>query len=71
MVVRDKATGWIAAYPSKRKSAEDIWAAVNNFKDSETIRRWYPDGAPELHAVCRKLGVRHGMSDPTARKPTA
>jgi len=64
LVVRDKATGWLAAYPAKRKSAEEILEAVNNFKGSETIARWYSDGAPELHSVCRKLGIRHDISDP-------
>ena len=64
LVVKDKATGWLAAYPAKRKSAEEILEAVNNLKGSETIARWYSDGAPELHSVCRKLGIRHDTSDP-------
>ena len=64
LVVRDKATGWIGAYPAKRKSAEAITEAVNNFKGAETRKRWYSDGAPELHAVCRKFGIRHDTSDP-------
>jgi transposase InsO family protein len=64
LVTRDKATGWVAAYPSKRKSAEDVMEAVNNFKGASTIKRWYSDGAPELHTVCRKLGIRHDKSDP-------
>ena len=64
LVVRDKATNWIAAYPAKKKSAEDIMEAVNHFKGSETIKRWYSDGAPELHSVCRKLGIRHDVSNP-------
>ncbi len=70
LVVRDKGTGWIAAYPSKRKSAEDIKLAVNGFKGSETIKRWYSDGAPELHAVCRDLGIRHDKSDPHRSETT-
>ena len=64
LVARDKGTGWIAAYPSKRKSADDIKMAVNDFKGSETTKRWYSDGAPELHAACRDLGIRHDKSDP-------
>ena len=64
LVVKDKATDWIAAYPAKRKSAEEITAAVNDFKGAETVKRWYSDGAPELHAVCRKLGIRHDTSHP-------
>ena len=64
LVVRDKATGWIGAYPAKRKSAEDITEAVNNFIGSDKVKRWYSDGAPELHATCRKIGIRHDMSDP-------
>ena len=53
LVVRDRGTGWIATYPAKRKSADDIKVAVNDFKGSETIRRWYSDGALGLHVVCR------------------
>ena len=64
LVVRDKGTGWIGAYPSKRESAEDIETAVNSYKGSGTIKRWYSDGAPELHAVRWKLGIRHGTSIP-------
>ena len=64
LVIRDKGTGWIGAYPSKRKSAEDIQTAVNSFKGSETVKRWYSDGAPELHSVCRTLGIRHDTSNP-------
>ena len=64
LVVRDKATGWIGASLAKRGSAEDITEAVNNFNGSDKVKRWYSDGAPELHAVCRKFGIRHDMSDP-------
>ena len=48
----------------QEESAEEIKAAVNDFKGSGTIKRWYSDGAPELHAVCRELGIRHDISDP-------
>ena len=51
LVVRDRGTGWIAAYPAKRKSVEELKLAVNDFKGSEAIKRWYSDGAPELHAT--------------------
>ena len=37
LVIRDKATSWIAEYPAKRKSTEDIMEAVVHFKGSETI----------------------------------
>ena len=63
-MVKDKATDWIAAYPTRRKTAEDITEAVNDFKGADKIQRWYSDGAPELHAACRKLGIRHDKSDP-------
>ena len=64
LVVRDKATGWIGAYPAKRKSTEDVTEAVHSFIGSDKVKRWYSDGAPELHATCRKIGIRHDMSDP-------
>ena len=64
LVVRDNATGWIGAYPAKRKSAEDVTEAVQHFTGADKVKRWYSDGAPELHATCRKIGIRHDMSDP-------
>ena len=64
LVVRDRGTGWVAAYPAKRKSVEELKLAVNDFKGPETIKRWYSDGAPELHATCREIGIRHDTSDP-------
>ena len=33
-------------------------------KGPEAIQRWYSDGAPELHAVCREPGIRHKISEP-------
>ena len=64
LFVKYKATDWIAAYPTRRKTAEDSTEAVNDFKGADKIQRWYSDGAPELHAACRKLGIRHDKSDP-------
>jgi hypothetical protein len=64
LVVRDRGTGWIASYPSKRKSAEDIKGAVNDFIGSDIVTRLYSVGAPELPAVCRVLGIRLVISDP-------
>ena len=54
----------VAAYPANTESAGEIKSAVNDFKGSKTIKRWYSDGAPELHATCRELGIRHDTSDP-------
>ena len=50
--------------PFPKKSVEDLMGAVSNYKVSETIKRWYSDGAPELHAVCRKIRIRQDRSDP-------
>ena len=57
-VARDKAD------PAKRKAAEDIKVAVQDFKGSETIQEWYSDGAPELQAGCLEFGIGHDISDP-------
>ena len=64
LVIRDRGTGWVMAYPSKKKTAEDMKGHVNDFIGSEKVHRWYSDGAPELHAVCRDLGIRHDVCDP-------
>lgn len=64
LIARDRGTGWIAAYPAKRTSVEELKLAVHAFKGSEAIKRWYSDGAPELHATCRNIGIRHDTSDP-------
>ena len=39
LVVKDKATDWIAAYPAKRKSAEEITAAerLQGYGNCETV----------------------------------
>ena len=51
-------------YPARTKTAEEIKVAVQDSVGAEEVKSWYPDGAPELHAVCRELGFRHDKSDP-------
>ena len=64
MVTRDRGTGWTMAYPARSKTAEEIKVAVQDLVGAEKVKLWYSDGAPELHAVCRELGIRHDKSDP-------
>ena len=40
LVVHDRGTGWVAAYPAKKKAAEQIKGAVNDFLGSEKVKRW-------------------------------
>lgn len=62
--LRDRGAGWLAACPSNKESSDNIKDVVNDFNGSGAINRWYLDGAPELHAACRDLGIRHDTSDP-------
>jgi transposase InsO family protein len=53
-----------SSIPITEEIGAEIMVAVNDFKGSGTIKRWYSDGAPELHAACRDIGIRHDISDP-------
>ena len=64
MVIRDRGTGWTMSYPVKNKSAEEIKIAAQDLVGSDKVKLWYSDGAPELHAVRREMGIRHDKSDP-------
>ena len=64
MVIRDRGTGWTMAYPAKNKSAEEIKVAAQDLVGSDKVKLGYSGGAPELHAVCREMGIRHDKSDP-------
>lgn len=52
------------AYPARNKSAEEIKVAAQDLAGNDKVKLWYSDGAPELHAVCREMGIRHDKSDP-------
>ena len=53
LVVRDRASGWIATYPARRKSAQEIKSAVYDSEVSDPTHRGYSDGALELRDVYR------------------
>ena len=52
------------AYPARNKPADEIKVAAQDLVGSDEVKLWYSDGAPELHAVCREMGIRHDKSDP-------
>ena len=64
LVIRDRGSGWVMGYPSKGKTSEGIKGAVIDINGAEAAKLWYSDGAPELHAACRELGIRHDTADP-------
>ena len=64
MVARDRGAGWTMAYPARNKSAEEIKVAAQDLVGSDEVKLWCSDGAPELHAVFREMGLRHDKSDP-------
>ena len=51
LVVKDRATEWLQAYPAKSKSAEEVERAMTQFCGSEAFpKHLYTDNATELKA---------------------
>ena len=61
---RDRATRWLEGFPAANESKTNIIAQIHQLLGSETCKRWYSDGAPELHAACKDLGVLHDVATP-------
>ena len=52
------------AYPAMTKQTDEVIYAMNDFLGGQKVSLWYSDAAPELHAACRTLGIRHDTADP-------
>ena len=65
LVVLDKYTGIIMAYPAKHKDAEHTEASFRQFLAAiDEVKHIYTDNSGELLEACRKLGWRHDTSTP-------
>ena len=65
LVVLDKYTGIIMAYPAKHKDAEHTEASFRQFlAANDEVKHIYTDNSGELLKACRKLGWRHDTSTP-------
>ena len=63
-VIRDLHSRMMHVYPVTSKSTEDTIEALQHFKGDHEVKLFYSDGAPELHAACRALGITHEVSTP-------
>ena len=64
LVVRDRFTGMIAAYPSANKSTEDVVTAVKRFMGRHIIREAYGDLAPQYEKAMKELKIPYDHSLP-------
>ena len=72
VVIKDRATDYIAGIPLKSKSAEDARAALDDFQGpSSPVRVCYTDNSPELIAAVRELKWLKGKSTPGLPKTNA
>ena len=71
LVVRDHATGYIGAYPSKDKSADSCIEAMRHFKGNEKIDLIYSDNAHEIVAMARAVGAAPATSTPYRHQSNA
>ena len=65
LVVKDVATGFIAVYPSARRTIEEIVRSLQHFVGpNEKVGIFYSDNAPELVAAIKQLQWRHVLDVP-------
>ena len=65
LVVFDKFTGILMAYPAVRKDAATPKASFQSFvAPNDEIKHIYTDNSGELQKACRELGWRHDTSTP-------
>ena len=63
-VIKDRGTGWTRAFPAANKSAQQMMQDMLQFTGGQRIKRWYSDGADEIHAACVEMGIRHDVAEP-------
>ena len=65
LVIKDVATGFIAVYPSARRTIEEIVRSLQHFVGpNEKVGIFYSDNAPELVAAIKQLQWRHVLDVP-------
>ena len=72
LVVKDVATGFIAVYPSARRTIEEIVRSLQHFVGpGDKVGIFYSDNAPELVAAVKQLQWRHVLDVPYISQTTA
>ena len=64
LVVKDVATGFTSAYPSRQKSKANVAASLRHFLEGVRPKQVYSDNAPEIRAACKAMGIPQGVSTP-------
>ena len=65
LVIRDRFTGVIQAFPLKGKSTEDIVLSIKRFIGNRKVALAFSDQAPQFVKACRELKItrcREGKS---------
>ena len=62
-VIKDRGAGWTRAFPAANKSAQQMMQDMLQFTGGQRIKRWYSDGADEIHAACVEMGIRHDVAE--------
>ena len=64
LVMQDKATMWIWAYPNPSRHADGVKRAFDNFIGTQKVDKFFSDGAPEIIRGGQIVGLRHDVSTP-------
>ena len=65
LVVSDRATGWLDAFPLPNKSSEEAYGALNKVVSrGGNVHSIHTDDAPELIKAIRDLGWQHSTATP-------
>ena len=64
LVVLDRATRYLAAYPQKAKATEETLASLRHFSGQDEVKLFYSDNAPELLGAAREMKLEHRTSTP-------
>ena len=64
LMVMDRFTGWIGAYPARSKSAEEVADSFQSFFGSQRnqVKRVYTDGSMEFKKALKDLYLPHDVS---------
>jgi hypothetical protein len=64
IVVYDRSSRWLSAYPVADKSADEAFTSLSYFAGHQPIKSFYSDNSPELLRATRDLGWPHTTSTP-------